>query len=163
MRNPASRPRMKGDTMKVEVRILLEKIARFPDGYTEGVTHSIRSGVVTGFVQSWNRKLLADGEKTVVYDISLRPHEDGQDYLEGTCTCPSAKPCKHMAQLYAIVKEITPEQAEAIVLIRPVATQVGASMTESTALVQSLDWRKLAHAKFDELLDYVIATFKDQP
>lgn len=131
--------------MKVPVKTLLEKIATFPADYANGVEITQKGRITTAVVQSWS--LLA-GQ---TYTVSLRRHEEDKGekdavLLEGSCTCPSSKPCKHMAQVYGVVKEITPEEAEVMVRDEP-----------KQPPKQSLDeWRASVHKAVDTLIDMVI-------
>lgn len=128
--------------MKAPVETLLEKIATFPPNYTEGIEITQKGATTVARVNSWS---LLDGD---TYTVSLRRHEEdvgAKDavLLEGTCSCPAKAPCKHMAQIYAVVKGIPPDKAK--------------EMLGGVVKEQPLDeWRDGVHRAVDTLIDTVI-------
>jgi len=135
--------------MRVPVELLLEKIAKFPANYAEGVEITQHGKTTTAVVQSWS---LLEGQ---TYTVSLRRHpEDTGEMdavlLEGVCECPSSKACKHMAQVYAIARKITPEMAEEMIKDAP-GQPSGQSLDEL---------REDVHKAVDTLIDAVIEQAK---
>lgn len=94
--------------MKVEALILVEKIAKFGKGYVAGIRITKKTGdILVAETASWSQY------KGPVYTVSLKRHKDDPGHrdavlLDGACECPAIRPCRHMAQLYAVAKGITP-------------------------------------------------------
>jgi len=101
--------------VKVKTRILIEKIAGFAPGYVAGIRITKKAGdVLVAETASWSQY------QGPVYTVSLKRHKDdpgGGDavLLDGACECPAIRPCRHMAQLYAVAKGITPVMARRMV------------------------------------------------